>query len=340
MADIRRIVVDRHGEVVTEQATMPEPGPQEVRVRTVLVGVCGSDTHAQHGRHPHVPLPYAPGHEVLGIVDAVGEQVTDFSPGQRVTVEPTLPCWDCKQCRGGDENLCENLKFFGCGHEQGGMAQLFTIAARRLHHVPDELDDHTAALIEPLSTPVHAVRIAGPLEGRSVAIIGGGTIGLLTLAAARAAGARRVVLTDPLAAKRALAAELGADAVVDAAAPHATAQIRAALGESADVVFDCVAITPTVAQGVELARKGGTVAIVGVPTDDLVVPLPIVQDEQIRLQGSATYVAQDVRAAIELLQSGAVPADRIVTSERPEAEAAQAFRDAISGEQIKVVIRW
>lgn len=340
MSQIRRIMVNGHGEVVTEHVARPEPGPGEVRVRTVLAGVCGSDTHAQHGRHPHVSLPYAPGHEVVGIVDVAGEQVEGFAPGQRVTVEPTLPCWECKPCRAGTENLCENLDFFGCGHEQGGMAEVFTISARRLHVVPDDLDDHTAALIEPLSTPVHAARIAGPLDGRTVVILGGGTIGLLMLAAVRAAGARRVVLTDRLAAKRALAEELGADATVDAAAPDATEQVRASLGESADAVFDCVAITATVAQGVELARKGGTVVIVGVPTADLVVPLPIVQDEQIRIQGSATYVPEDVRAAIALLQSGRVPAERIVTAERPEAEAAEAFADAVSGAHIKVVIRW
>ena len=97
------------------------------------VGVCGSDLHAAHGRHPFVPLPYLPGHEVVGVVRELGAEVTSVRPGQRVVIEPTLPCWTCKMCTTGRENLCENLQFFGCGYSQGGMAELFTIRADRLH---------------------------------------------------------------------------------------------------------------------------------------------------------------------------------------------------------------
>ena len=121
-------------------------------------------------------------------------------------------------------------------------------------------------------------------------ILGAGTIGLLVLAVVRAHGVRRVVVTDPLPAKRALAEQLGADVVLDAAADDIVAQARAALGESADVVFDCVAVTATVRQAVGMASKGGTVVIVGVPADDVNVPLAVVQDHQIRIQGSATYL--------------------------------------------------
>ena len=102
----------------------------------------------------------------------MGSAVEAWTPGQRVTLEPDLPCWTCKMCTSGRENLCENLQFFGCGYRQGGMADYFTIAADRLHPVPDSLDDHAAALIEPLSTPVHAVRLAGDVAGRAVAVLG------------------------------------------------------------------------------------------------------------------------------------------------------------------------
>ncbi len=219
--------------------------------------MCGSDTHAAHGRHPFIELPYHPGHEVVGVVVARGTGVDGIEVGQRVTVEPDLPCWECKQCRRGTENLCENLRFFGCGYDQGGMADYFTIPANRVHVIPDDLDYRAAALIEPMSTPVHAVRLAGDVRDQTVVILGAGTIGLLVLAVVRAHGAKRIVVTDPLPDKRARRnSQLGADVALDAAVDDIVAQARAALGESADVVFDCVAVTPTVRQAIEMAEQG------------------------------------------------------------------------------------
>jgi 2-desacetyl-2-hydroxyethyl bacteriochlorophyllide A dehydrogenase len=334
---MRRVVVSRAG-ITVEQAPVPTPAPDEALVHAVVAGVCGSDTHAAHGRHPFVPLPYAPGHEVVGVVTEVGADTTGLRPGQRVTVEPDLPCWHCKQCLRGQQNLCENLRFFGCGYAQGGMADYFTIPANRLHAVPDDLDYRSAALIEPLSTPVHAVRIAGDLTGRAVVILGAGTIGQLLLAVVRAHGARRVVVTDVLASKRDLARNLGADAVVDAAAPDAVEQIRKDLGESADVVFDCVSIAATVGQAIQLADKGGTVVIVGVPAQDVTIPLALIQDHQIRIQGSATYLPPDYAEAIDLLRSGAVRATDIVTNVQPLADVATAFERSQSGADIKVLV--
>lgn len=307
-------------------------------MRMRVTGVCGSDTHAFHGRHPFIRLPYHPGHEVVGVVEAVGAEVTAVTPGQRVTVEPPLPCGHCKMCTTERANLCENLQFFGCGWEQGGMADYFTVAADRLHVVPDDLDDHTAALIEPMSTPAHAVRLAGDVAGKAVAVLGAGPIGLLVLAVVRAHGARRVVVTDMLPAKRDRALALGADAVVDAGAADAADQVRAALGESADVVFDCVAIQPTVDQAIALADKGGTVVVVGVPAREVTVPLPLIQDHQIRIQGSATYLAEDYRESMRLLQSGAVRKDDLVTAVHGLDDAAGAFADASSGEHVKVLV--
>jgi 2-desacetyl-2-hydroxyethyl bacteriochlorophyllide A dehydrogenase len=334
---MRRVVADLH-QVTVARVERPEPGPRDALVRMSVTGVCGSDTHAVHGRHPFIPLPYHPGHEVVGVVEAVGADVTDVVAGQRVTVEPTLPCGECKMCTTGRANLCENLRFFGCGWEEGGMADFFTVRADRLHVVPDELDDLTAALIEPLSTPVHAVRLAGDVAGKAVVILGAGPIGLLVLAVVRAHGARRVVVTDMLQAKRERALALGADAVVDAGAADVGDQVRGALGESADVVFDCVAIQATVSQAVGLASKGGTVVVVGVPAREVTVPLPIIQDHQIRIQGSATYLAEDYRESIRLLQAGAVGSRDLVTAVHGLDDAATAFADAASGEHVKVLI--
>jgi 2-desacetyl-2-hydroxyethyl bacteriochlorophyllide A dehydrogenase len=334
---MRRVVVSA-GSIDVVTAPTPRPGPHEALVRTTLAGICGSDTHAAQGRHPFISLPYHPGHEVVGLVAETGADVTSVRPGQRVTVEPTLPCWQCKMCRTDRSNLCERLQFFGCGWQQGGMANYFTVPANRLHAIPDELDDVTAALIEPLSTPVHAVRTAGDVAGKGIAVIGAGTIGLLLVAVLRARDARRIVVTDMLPSKRNRALTLGADAVVDAASADIEQQIRTALAESADIVFDCVAVEPTVRTSVRLASKGGTVVIVGVPSRDVTVPLPIIQDHQIRIQGSATYLAQDYDESINLLRDGKIRTADIVTATRPLDAVAEAFHLSSSGEEVKVLL--
>jgi 2-desacetyl-2-hydroxyethyl bacteriochlorophyllide A dehydrogenase len=326
---MRRVVVTVGGVDVVEAPT-PAPGPGEVLVRTVLAGVCGSDTHALHGRHPFITLPYAAGHEVSGVVVA-----GPVPAGARVTVVPYLPCWMCKQCRAGRPNVCENLRFFGCAHDQGGMAEYFTIDQRRLYMIPDELDWRTAALIEPLATPVHAIRLAGGVHDRAVAILGAGTIGLLLLRVAKAHGARRVVMTSRSEANRARAEAFGADAAV----PPSAERVRAALGESADVVFDCVAGQSTITEAIAVANKAGTVIVVGVPAADVVVPLPTIQDSQLRIQGSATYLPEDYADAIELLRASTVRAADFVTTVRPLADAAAAFADADSGRHIKILLR-
>jgi 2-desacetyl-2-hydroxyethyl bacteriochlorophyllide A dehydrogenase len=334
---MRRVVV-YPGRIAVETTEIPVPGPNEALIRTLVSGVCGSDLHAAHGRHPFVPLPYRPGHEVVGVIETAGSAAGTFAPGQRVTVEPDLPCWACKMCTSGRENLCENLQFFGCGYAQGGMADYFTLAANRLHLVPDALDDHTAALIEPLSTPVHAVRLAGDVAGRSVAVLGAGTIGLLTLAVLRAHQVGRVVSTDPLPAKRARAVALGADATIDASTPDVAGQVRQALGGSADIVFDCVSVQSSIDQAIAIADKGGTVMVVGVPAREVTVPLPIVQDHQIRIQGSATYLPEDYAESAALLGRGAVRTTDFVTATRPLAQVAEAFELASSGNHLKVLV--
>lgn len=328
-ASMRRVVVTAGG-VEVVRATTPVPGEGEVLVRTVVAGVCGSDVHALHGRHPFITLPYAAGHEVCGVAVAGA-----LPAGTRVTVEPYLPCWSCKQCLAGRPNVCENLRFFGCAHDQGGMAEYFTIDRRRLHVIPEELDWRTAALIEPLATPVHAIGLAGGVRDRAVAILGAGTIGLLLLRVAKAYGARRVVMTARSAANRARAEAFGADAAVEPSADD----VRAELGESADVVFDCVAEQSTMTDAIAVANKAGTVVVVGVPAADVMVPLPTIQDSQLKIQGSATYLPEDYAESIELLRAGVVSADDFVTAVRPLADAAAAFADADSGRHIKVLLR-
>lgn len=355
-----RWVTAQPGRLVVEDGELPEPDEGQAVIRSVYVGICGSDLHATAGEHPFVPLPYRPGHEVVAVVERLGGDATEGTsagaatgsgagvvrPGDRVVVEPPLPCGTCKQCRRGRTNLCENLDFFGCGASQGGLAELSVIRADRLHVLPAELTDEQATFIEPLATPVHAVRVAADtrpgeradLTDRTVVIQGAGTIGLMTLVAARDAGARRIVVTDVTADKRDRALRLGADAVVDALDPELVAKVRAELGESADVVFDCVSIPSTVNAGIEMALKGGTVVVVGVPVADATLPLPVIQDVHVRVQGSITYTAHDYAEAMRILASGVVPTAELLTVVEGLDAVDAAFATARDGGHVKVVV--
>jgi len=335
---MRVVVVSSPGTVEVRRAPVPEPSPGELLVAMSVTGICGSDVHALHGRHPWMTLPYQPGHEVTGTV-AAGGAGTAVPPGRQVAVNPLLSCGTCKRCRLGQFNLCREMNVFGCTVPGGGMADYFLIPEDRVQVLPDGMTDLQAALIEPLSTPVHAVRLAGPdLTGLSVVILGAGAIGLLTLKAARRHGATAVVMTDGSAGKRDHALRLGADAAVDALGPDAVARLRAELGGNADVVFDCVATQPTMDQAVQLALKGGTVMVVGVPTAPVTVALPEVQDQQVRIQGSALYLARDYAESMRMLADGSVRPEDFITARYPLADAAGAFLAASTGEQVKVVV--
>lgn len=349
------------GRILLERGEVPRPAPGEALVRTLLAGICGSDLHALEGHHPFVPLPYRPGHEILGVVEELGGEADDapsagpaasFGPervhgGDRVVVEPTIYCGRCKQCRRGAINLCEELAFFGCVYPTGGMADRFTLQTDRLHVVPAVMPDEQAVLIEPLSTAVHAVRLvsgaadgADPdLSGRTVVVLGAGTIGLLVLQVARWAGAARIVVTDLLPDKRRRALAFDADAVVDAGQGDVVEKVLAELGESADVVFDCVSNQSTVEQALTMALKGGTVVIIGVPENPVSIDLALLQDRQVRIQGSAIYLPEDFATSIRLLAEGRVSVEDIVTLILPLEEVETAFAAAGSGEHVKVLVR-
>jgi L-iditol 2-dehydrogenase len=245
-------------------------------------------------------------------------------------------CGNCRRCREGRYNICEKLAVVGC-QTAGGMADAFTVPRDRLHRVPAGMSDELAALVEPLSTPVHAVRLAGVGPGSRVAVLGAGPIGLLVLVAARRAGAEVVLVTDVMGEKLDRARRLGADEVLLANAPDLVERAAVVL-EGADVVFDCVARESSMAQAVELVAKGGTVVVVGVAAGPTVVPLHVVQDREIRVLGSLMYVREDVEQAIELLASGAVAAGELVTAIFPVEQAADAFAAASDPQQVKVLV--
>ncbi|CAN5669038.1 alcohol dehydrogenase catalytic domain-containing protein [soil metagenome] len=336
----RRVVVNAIDDVIVETVAEVEPAAGEVRIRGTMVGICGSDTHAACGRHPFIDLPYRPGHEVIGLVDAVGTGVDDSWLNARVVVEPNLACGHCTQCKAGRYNICRELLVLGC-QTPGGLADSFTVAVDRVIALNPELDDDHAILIEPLATPIHAVRRAaetvGDLRDRPVVVIGAGPIGLFVLLAARQAGAR-VVVADLLPSKRDRAERLGAAGTFDPTAPDAVESALAQLGGPAAVVIDCVSRESSVAQAIDLVDKGGAIMIVGVAAGATPVRLDLIQDRELALIGNLMYVREDYTAAIDLLASGAVPIDEIITARFDFEHSAEAFAASTDAENVKVVV--
>jgi 2-desacetyl-2-hydroxyethyl bacteriochlorophyllide A dehydrogenase len=333
----RRVVVSAVDDVRIELTTVPSAAPGEVVVKSAVVGICGSDMHAAHGRHPFVHLPMRPGHEVMGTVVETGPGVDTALRGARVVVEPNLACGTCPQCLAGRYNICATLDVFGC-QTPGGMCDRFAIAADRVVPVPDDLSDVFAALVEPAATPVHAVRRAGDLRGQRVMVIGAGPIGLFALLAARAAGAGRIVVADLVPSKRARAERLGADATLDPAVDGAADRAVVALGGKADVVFDCVSRESSVALAIQVLDKGRTLMIVGVPNGRTPIDLELVQDRELAIFGNLMYVREDVEAAIELLRHADFDIDEMVTGQFDIEDAASAFAAADDPEQVKILV--
>ncbi|WP_258727208.1 zinc-dependent alcohol dehydrogenase [Cellulomonas sp. NS3] len=336
-----RAVAEPTTGVRLEAAQIPAPGPGDVLVRSTLVGICGSDTHAVAGHHPFLTAPYVPGHEATGVVVQVGAGVDTSRVGQRVLLKPNVACGTCVNCRVDRSNACETLAWIGCDpsrERSGAMAGYFLAPDTNLFTVPDGVDDQAAVLVECLATPVHAARIAGDLTGARVVVLGAGTIGVLCVVAALRAGAATVVVTDMDAAKLDRAVRIGATGGALASAPDVNAQVSDALGGPADVVFDCVANERSIAQAVELLRRAGTLLLVGVPPRPGTVNLPIVQDWELRIQGCAAYTEADVHASIAIAADGGLPVDEIISTTYSLHDVAVAFERAAADSSGKVLV--
>lgn len=334
---MRHVVLEQPETVRVVTVPTPSPRSGDALVRSERIGICGSDLHAYHGKHPFITLPVVPGHEVVGTVEAVGDEVSDLQPGDRVILEPNIVCGECEHCRSGRYNLCDTLTVVGCvGPLDGAMADYFIAPAQRFIKADPRLSAAEATMVEPLATGAHAVRVAGGTAGKRVAVLGLGSIGLLTMQAAKAGGATVVVGTDLSPEKRERGQELGCDAVFDPRDPGVVDAMRERLGGRADVVFDCVAFQSTIDQAIWLAHKGGTVIVEGVPEHDVTIPLAIIQDREIRIQGTAMYTREDMLSAMELIASGQVDAASLVTTTLPLADAAAAFAAADAGRDVKV----
>jgi len=243
-----------------------DPGPGEVQVRIEAVGVCGSDLHAYSegavGSTPNV-YPMVLGHEPAGSILKTGAGVSGLAVDDRGALEPALYCYHCEFCLRGLHNVCTNLRFLSNPHHPGFFRELVNLPVANFHPIPAGMSFDEATLAEPLAVALHSLRLASIRPGDTVAVIGAGPIGLLTIAALRAAGAGRIWAVEPLAHRRELARGMGADAVI--APGEAAKEILSVTGQrGVDCAIDCAAGEHTTGQAIQLTRNAGRVALTGI----------------------------------------------------------------------------
>jgi L-iditol 2-dehydrogenase len=255
-------------------AEMPieNPGPGEVQVRVLAVGVCGSDLHAYSegavGSTPNV-YPMVLGHEPAGTIAKTGPGVTGLAQGDRGALEPALYCYHCEFCMRGQHNVCANIRFLSSPHNPGFFRELINLPASNFLPIPAGMSLSHATLIEPLAVAMHSLKLVSFQLGETAAVIGAGPIGLLTIAALKAAGAARIWAVEPLAHRRALARNIGADVVLEPA--EAAREILRQTGQrGVDCAFDCAAKEHTSNQTIQVVRNAGRVALTGIHSARLV----------------------------------------------------------------------
>jgi len=256
---------------------IPTPGPKEVLIRLRAAGICGSDIQGFGGEHPLMTLPRVLGHEMAGGVEAVGGQVSRFSPGDHVVVDPMLRCGQCRPCRLGRYNCCEDLEVLGI-HTDGGFAEFMVLAEGQAHAVPEDLPWEVGALVEPLAVGAHGVARAKVRDGERVVILGAGTIGLAALLAARQYQVE-VIVVDILDWKLKRARALGADLALNPATEDAVgALMDFTQGQGAEVVLEAAGTPITIASSVNYVASAGRICIVGLTGQEI----PLYQSELTR----------------------------------------------------------
>jgi L-iditol 2-dehydrogenase len=338
MTHIRALRLHPGGALRIHREPAPVPGPGEALVRVGSVGLCGSDRHwALEGGIGDAVLdrPLVLGHELGGV--AVDGRLRD----RLVAVDPSVSCERCEPCRHGRQHLCLDVRFAGHGHTDGGLRELVAWPERSLHPLPDGSSADEAALVEPLSVAVHAVGLAGSLDGAAVGVVGSGPIGLLLVAVACRSGARAIVATDPLPHRLAAAAGLGATSAIEATpAGDERAQIRSVTGgRGLDVVFDAAGDPAAIETAVDVAAPGGTVVLVGIPADDRTAfRASWARRKELALRVSRRSSHSAFRRAVELVERREVDVRGLVTMRVPLDEAAKGFDALVARSEIKVVV--
>lgn len=335
--------VEYHSNTDIRVVELPIPaiGPGELLVHMRACGLCASDVMEWYMR-PRAPL--YPGHEPVGIVATVGEGVTQFAVGQRVFIHHHVPCMVCHYCRRGSFSQCPTFR--ATRLYPGGLAEYVRVPALNVQldvlPLPADLSDEAATLIEPLGCCVRGIDRAGIQPGDSVLILGAGSNGLMLAQLAWLRGAIRVIIVDPIAYRRRRALEIGLDHALD---PQAGPLIEQVYAINDGLKPDIVLVTPSsisaMQQGLELVGPGGTVLLFAPSSPQATLPvLPnTLFFQEISLRASYSAGPHDTRQALELLRTGRIQAEKLITHRFPLQDAAQAFDlVAIPGDALKVVI--
>jgi L-iditol 2-dehydrogenase len=332
----------RPGLVELREVAVPRPGPGELVVRVEAALTCGTDIKTFRRGHPKIPLPTPMGHELSGVVAAVGAGVTEFREGDAIACVPTAPCGVCRLCRRGRESLCPEAvgrMVFGAFADYVRLPA--HLVATNVFPRPDGLSAETAAAMEPVACVVHGAGRVGLERAERVILVGDGPIALLFLQLTRLRGAGRVLVVGKHRARLEAARALGADAVLDASATGLVEGAREwAGGEGAEVVIECVGLRETWEAAAELVAPGGELLVYGGCAAGTRVTFDAyrIHYEEIDVKGAFHYGRRDVREALELLAGGAVRIAPLLTHRRPLERLPEALDLVLRREAIKVVV--
>ncbi len=304
------------------------PGPGDVRVKVGSVGICGSDVHYfEFGRIGDFVLksPLVLGHETSGTVEAVGEGVANLKPGDRVAMEPGLPCGVCRICRSGRYNLCAHVRFWATPPVHGSLSEYLVHPSAFTYKLPESMSLADGALMEPMAVGVHACNRVGVRPGDVVAINGAGTIGCMAMLATFAAGSSQLIVSDIIPERLERAKRLGATSVVDARnAAFADAVLQQTGGEGADSVFECSGHKDGVQTAVKAVRRGGRIALIGMGHQPVQVDTVAAMAKEVDLLPIFRY-ANAFPTAIKLAARGTLRLEELVTDRFPLDESIKAF---------------
>jgi len=329
-----------------ELTDMPDPAVESghVLVRVRACGICGSDIHGFDGSTGRRIPPLIMGHEAAGVVESVGEGVTRFNVGDRVTFDSMVSCGSCHYCRRGELNLCDSRRVLGvsCGEyrQHGCFAELVTVPQHIVYAVPESLPLEHAAMVEPVSVAVHAVNRTPIALGDTAVVVGAGMIGLLVVQALRAAGCTSVVAVDLDDAKLNLAISLGADVGLNPKTNDVQAEVLSRTdGRGADVAIECVGATQPIKTAIDAVRKGGAVTLVGNVSPNIDLPLQSLVTREITLNGTCGCNGEYPQC-IDLMSRGLIDVAPLITKIAPLDEGPGLFDRLYAGDAqlMKVIL--
>lgn len=307
---------------------VPDPGhlkDNEILLRIKKIGICGSDVHVFHGKHPATPYPVIQGHEYSAVVEATGKSVSKVKPGHNVTARPQLVCGECGPCRRGQYNACQHLKVEG--FQAPGVAQdLFVVGEDRVVLLTENMTFEQGAMVEPSAVGAHATNRVD-LKGKNVVVSGAGTIGNLLAQFARARGAKKVLITDISEHRLNIAKQCGIEGVLNLETSSFEDGIDSFFGsEGFQVGFEAAGVKASLDVLMQYVEKGGDVVILGVYEKNPVVNMYYLGEHELNVFGSMMYRQEDYETAVEMIASGKIITDPLLSKRFPFEAYLDAYR--------------